>query len=194
MQEGPNTECDTPRKSIRAARARKRNRKRRGCTISRRARSFPAVARESRASRARARGMLLPTVAMRGAFAVFRAGSSGDDGPRHRFFPCCHSRAQISSDLFRRRISIYLPYLHTCFVVPTSRRRRRRRQRRRYAQLNTIRSVFCFLLFHYPSLFFPPFISLISRSPRARDRSTYTMPLALFAEPLLLKLSFRVIV
>lgn len=83
---------------------------------------------------------------------------------QHRF-PHVAILAFKSSDLF----VVYLsnPIYDTCIRRPTSRRRRR------FAQLNTIRSVFCF------SFFFPlPPLNLFYGLQRACGRSTYTMLLA----------------
>lgn len=131
-------------------------------------------------------GDVLSTVAMRGAaFAVFREVSSGDEVSAPVFPMLPFSR----SNLFRLSVSsyIYLPYLHTCFVVPTSRRRRR------FAQLNTIRSVFLFFpsfIFVCLFVFFFSLLSLISRSPRARSINVYDAA----RSPSLFNSLFRVIV
>lgn len=114
--------------------ARKRNGKRRKYTISRRARSFPAVAScAQRYSRQSRHEELSPSSRPLG------------DEISAPISPCCHSRVQI----FRlvRRISIY-PIYDTCIRRPTSRRRRR------FAQLNTIRSVLCFSSFFFPLIYF----------------------------------------
>lgn len=119
MRSGPNSDCQ------------ERSRKRRKCTISRRARSFSAVANRTLDSRKKQPPLSLSR----------RLRGTSETRSRHQFSPCCHSRAQI----FRlvRRISIYLIYM-----FPTSRRRRRR-----IAQLNTIRSVLVFFSFFFCNYF-----------------------------------------
>lgn len=128
MQEEQNFVFDACLGSIRIAR--KRNGKGRKYTISRRARSFPAVASRTQGYPRQSRyEELSPS-----------SWPLGDEISAP-VSPCCHSRVQI----FRlvRRISIY-PIYDTCVRRPTSRRRRR------FAQLNTIRSVLRFSFFLSP--------------------------------------------
>lgn len=73
---------------------------------------------------------ILPAVAIRGSFAFFAAPRRRDLGTGFPMLPFSRSNLPTCSSY------IYLPYLR--YMCPTSRRRRR------FAQLNTIRSVFCF--------------------------------------------------
>lgn len=95
--------------------------------------------------------------------AIFR-GPLGDEVSAP-VSPCCHSRVQI----FRlvRRISIY-PIYDTCG--------RRRDDGRRFAQLNTIRSVFCFSSLFPLNLFYGLQHASINVYNAARSPSLF-MPL-----------------
>lgn len=140
--------CDIPRKY--PSGSRKRNRKRRECTISRRARSFSAVL-----SRALG-GCSLDSRDARS----FRRVSRGprETRSRHQFFPCCHSRAQISSDLFVVYLSTLSTYMFRRSDVETT------------AAIRPVEHNSVGILFFLLSFFF---LSLISRSPRARSINVY---------------------